>query len=259
MFPSFEVLIFLLAIGFLAGVASALLGVGGGFIMVPAWVLILNLAGYVAVGTSLTAIIAISAVGVIIYLRRRRVDYRFGLPLASLGLTGAILGAYLTVFLQPLLEGIFGVALLAVSFFMISGRWGVHPPNTDGSVTAHRWLGSSLIFLSGVAAGLLGVGGGFTNVPVLVLVMSVPMSSAVGTSLLITMFAALAGTLAHTTVGGMIPLYTLSLMLGGVVGAPLGARVAWRLSESSHRRIFGLFLSVIGAVMVVRWIIVMVG
>lgn len=111
------------AVGAAAGFTSALLGVGGGIIMVPAMILLFHTEAHRAVATSLAAMLPIIGTGLIRHYGFGNVDARMALILAAGGVLGAWLGAGLAARLPgQVLQRIFGALLLAVALRMLLGR-----------------------------------------------------------------------------------------------------------------------------------------
>jgi len=112
-----------LAVGLVAGAAAGLLGVGGGFLMVPAMVVLLGEPQHVAQGTSLLVIVPTTLVGTIANVRRRNLDPPFLIPLGIAGALGAVAGALISVQIDgEVLRRIFGVVLIAVSMRLLLQR-----------------------------------------------------------------------------------------------------------------------------------------
>jgi uncharacterized membrane protein YfcA len=112
-----------LALGFVAGILTVLLGIGGGFIMVPAMIYILGMAARVVIGTSLVMILAVSAVTTfILALTTQSVDIVLAGLLLLGGVTGAQYGARLATRLKPdLLRLALALIILAVALRMALG------------------------------------------------------------------------------------------------------------------------------------------
>lgn len=112
-----------LALGFLAGILTVLLGVGGGFVLVPAMIYILGMAPRVVVGTSLVMILAVSAATTMIHaLTTRSVDIVLAALLLVGGVLGAQYGARLTTRLKPdLLRFSLAIIILMVALRMALG------------------------------------------------------------------------------------------------------------------------------------------
>jgi hypothetical protein len=112
-----------LAIGFLAGVLTVLLGIGGGFILVPAMIYLLGMPARVVIGTSLVMILTVSAGTTMIHsLTTRAVDIVLAALLLVGGVIGAQYGAVLTTRLKPdYLRLALAVIILLVALRMFMG------------------------------------------------------------------------------------------------------------------------------------------
>jgi uncharacterized protein len=103
------------------------------------------------------------------------------------------------------------------------------------------WIGLA----GGIASGLFGVGGGVVLVPLLTLFLGLTQQEAHGTSLAVALFTAPAALIQYARTGHVDVLWSVTLALGSVIGAPLGARWAHATSEMNLRRAFGLLLLVL--------------
>lgn len=113
-----------LAVGLVAGVASGLAGVGGGIILVPAMVYLLDVPQYAAQGTSSLAILFTAASGTFVNVRNRRVDLRAAVVVGLGGVVTAFLGARLAVDMDPnLLSRLFGLLVLVSGVRMAVDGW----------------------------------------------------------------------------------------------------------------------------------------
>lgn len=99
--------------GVTVGFLSALLGVGGGIVMVPFMILVLGKGQHLAEGTSLLVIIPTAIVGVLVHRRRGYISWASSLVLAIGGIAGALVGARLALLMEPSrLKAIFGAFLI---------------------------------------------------------------------------------------------------------------------------------------------------
>jgi uncharacterized membrane protein YfcA len=117
-----------LALGFIAGMLTVLLGIGGGFILVPAMIYLLGMAARVVIGTSLVMILAVSAATTMVHaLTTRSVDIVLAALLLVGGVVGAQYGAVLAARVKPdLLRFALAVIILLVALRMALGlAW--HP------------------------------------------------------------------------------------------------------------------------------------
>lgn len=229
------------AVGALAGFFSGLFGVGGGILIVPGLVLVMRMGQRLAHGTSLAAIIPIAISGVITYAIHDSVDW----PVAGLIILGAIGGAVLgTRWLQNLnqrvLRLVFATFLVATAVRLL-----VNPSHPAGRGPLELWLALALVgigVVSGVLAGLLGVGGGIVVIPALVVLFSVPDAVAKGTSLAVIIPTALVGTF------GNLRNSNADLGLAAIVGllgaafAYLGSHLSLHMSARLSSVLFAILL-----------------
>lgn len=233
----------------LIGLSLGLLGSGGSILTVPVLVYLVGEPEKLAIAESLAIVGGISLVGAIPYALKRQIDWRsvlwFGVP----GVTGTFLGAALSVFVSGVVQLLlFAVVMLLAAVMMVRPQRGeVQPAPHPRSPLKIGLEGLGV----GVVTGLVGVGGGFLIIPALVLLGGLPMSLAVGTSLLIIAAKSFAGFSKYTHVlteqnpsihWNLILIFTAI----GIVGSFLGARLGKSVSNDSLKRGFAGFLVVMG-------------
>jgi len=230
-----------LSIGLGAGFAGGLLGVGGGFIITPALILLLNMKPHIAVATSLFAVTMTSLSSTLYYAEKGLVDFHLGMMLESASMLGAILGAHLALALPGnVIEIAFGLVLGYASLKMAFSK-GVHGDGREGEYR-HVWAGIAASFAAGILSGLLGIGGGTVKGPIMMLVMGVPVHTAVPTSSFMIGLTAAAGTIVYISAGLVEPVTAALTAVGVFLGAQAGSRVAVRTKPRMLRRIFGVVL-----------------
>lgn len=258
-----EILAYLLT-GAAAGLMAGLLGVGGGLVIVPA--LALLFAGevvadaylmHLAVGTSLAAIVPTSVASLLAHHRHGSVSWPAVRLLWPGIVAGALLGAWLARQISsPGLAVFFGAfeILVAAQLF-----YGARPAaHRDLPGLAGMTVAGSVI---GTVSALLGIGGGTLTTPFL-LWHGADIRHAVGTSASCGLPIALAGAAGFALAGlsamtglgwtsGFIYWPAVAgIVLASVPLAPLGARLAHRLPRLVLRRVFALFLLLVGVKMV---------
>ena len=245
----------LLAIGAVTGLAGGLLGVGGGFVMVPAMVYLMGTAQREANGTSLAVIVPVAIVGATILGGGHQVDLEVGIALAIGAVGGAVLGARMTRRISDIgLRRAFGVVAVAAGLVMIGDSvlravggnlhlvGGLHP--TGVSLWA---IGLVVGAVAGVLSGLLGIGGGAVMVPAMTLLMGLTQHMAQGTSLLVIIPTAISGSITHFRMGNIRLETAAWLSGGGIVGAVAGASLALASPDAILRLLFGCYLAFTGA------------
>lgn len=229
----------LLAAGLAAGLVSGLFGVGGGIVLTPVLHYILGYAWADAVALSLLVITVQAPLGIYQHARRDAVRPRLALPLATGGLGGVLLGAWLLPRIQvPWLKLAFAALMVFAAWRMV-GR--IQARRDEG-----RGLNAPLLLALGFAAGvvsrLLGVGGGILTVPVLAL-LGVPAHLAVGTSLVSVWTNATFATVLNL-IAGIDWTDGVLLAAGALAGVPAGVWAAHALPETGLRRVIAGGLTV---------------
>lgn len=267
----FGLLVLLAALG--AGAFGALLGVGGGLILVPVLTLFLAVDIKLAVAASLLGVIAVSTTASTTYLARGWADRRLGLVLLVATAIGGILGGYLAGVLDDrVIAGIFGVVLLMVVGQMVRRRVeapidpdslpgrlemdGSYVEPTTGQEVHYRarriGIGGGISVGAGALSGLLGIGGGVVNVPTMNVLMGVPIRVAVSTSTYMLGATAVASAVLYYARGEIDGLIAAPVVVGVLVGARLGARLASRVPQRTLRQVFALVALVFAVQMLLR-------
>lgn len=221
----------------------SMLGLGGAMVYNPLMVWF----GYdfksvvVPTGLLLNGLTAASAAWV--YYRRKMIDFNIALPLVVTSALGAPAGAYLTQFVPTsTLLWLFTLAVLFAGGRMLLVSKVAEPQQVRGT-PAQRVLWGGLLGLGiGAIAGMLGIGGGFLIVPLLML-MGYPTKTAAATSAFTVVFSSVTGFLGHLAVGHFDWALMLSAAVAVIVGSQAGARVMHaRMRPRLLKQMFGLVL-----------------
>jgi uncharacterized membrane protein YfcA len=258
-------IVFLLAtfmISFGAGVFGALLGLGGGAILVPMLTLVLGIDIHYAIGASIVSVIATSSGAAAAYLRDGVSNIRIGMFLEMATTTGAITGALIAAYVGgPGLFIIFGAVLLYSAYAMFRGRGAELPSGVKmGPLANFLQLGSSyydavlkrqikynvrgaryglpLMFVAGAVSGLLGIGSGVLKVPAMDIAMKLPMKVSTATSNFMIGVTAAASAGVYFIRGDINPFIAAPVALGVLIGAATGTRVMMRVRSTQIRWIF---------------------
>jgi uncharacterized protein len=251
-------LLLLVAVGGFIGFLSGLFGVGGGFLLTPILMMI-GIPPTVAAASGLNGVVATSASGVGAHSRLGNVDLKLGTVLLVGSLAGAGVGVHFTKLLRLLGDADFVITL---AYIVVLGSVGgymffeslqklrrgamvpkrARPPgraqaflrNLPWRMTfPHSRVEHSVLVplflavLVGVLSAIMGVGGGFIMIPIMVYLLGMPTHVAVGTSLFQILFTCAGATYMHATTNLDVDfVLALLLAMGSALGAQFGARVS---------------------------------
>jgi len=238
------------ALAAVVGLTLGLLGGGGSILMVPLLTYVAGMPTAEAITASLVVVGATSAVSAVGHARAGRVRWRTGLLFGATGMTGALAGGLIGGHLPgQLLMAAFAMLMVITALAMLRGR---RSTATTGEATPSP--GRVLLVGAGVGlvTGLLGAGGGFLIVPALTLLAGLPITAAVGTSLLVIAMNSAAGLAGHLTAVPVDWALTGAITAAAVLGSLAGARLLTRVSAEKLRRGFGWFVLVMGAFVLVQ-------
>jgi uncharacterized membrane protein YfcA len=268
----------ILGLGVAIGFISGMFGIGGGFLMTPL-LIFLGISPAVAVASVPSHIAASSFSSAISYWRRNAID----MPLALMLLVGGVLGTAAGVALFTLLRrlgqlditiGLSYVALLTSVGSVLAAeslraiiRERRGAPIELRRPGSHTWLHRlpfklrfkrSRIFVSvipvwvigfvmGFVGAIMGIGGGFMLVPMLVYFLRVPTATVIGTSTVLTLVTMLSATMLHAATNHQVDaILALMLMIGGSIGAQFGAQAGQNMRAERLRLLLGLLILAVG-------------
>lgn len=312
-------------VGVLIGIASGLLGIGGGTVMVPIFRLAFGMSATMSTATSLFAIIPTSVSGAISHVKGKTCIPALGI---AAGLGGACLSPvgvwlaqlspdWLVMLAAALIIGYSAINMFKKAFKVSragqpakgadaaaspstqssgapegsrtevrvafatarisgTGETLADPSATGGSSAAMPSLtssgepaasassddsplsrkqllqGAAIGLIAGLASGYVGVGGGFIMVPLMLSIIGIPMRKASGTSLIAVMILAIPGVIEQGIIGNINYLAGIAVVIGTIPGAVIGAKLVTKVPERTLRLLFGCFLIVAAAMLVLN-------
>lgn len=256
MLPTLE----LFVAAFIASVCGSMVGLGGGFILVPLLRLVFNLPPDQAAGTSLVLVTANSGAGAFTYFLQRQVNVRLGLIFASGGLPGSIVGALLSKRISPqTFDWVFSIFLVAIALDMIFNarlRMAGRVEHAAGGTKPMSYRAAvGLGFLVGLASSLFGIGGGVITVPSMLYFSSLPAHAISATSHFVLILTSPTGLLVHALQHDVKVPDVIPLVAGGLAGGPVGARLSLRLKSPQLLILVGIALFAVAGSLVLRHII----
>jgi uncharacterized protein len=267
-----------LAMGLAVGFISGMFGIGGGFLMTPLLIFI-GVSPAVAVATVSSHIAASSMSGAVSYWRRRALDLALALMLLAGGIIGTVAGVWLFTLLRSIgqLDITIGVSYVLLlgsvgSMMVIEGIGAILRAHQGKPVQlrhpgSHTWIHGlplkirfkqSRIYISaipvvaigftmGFVGAIMGIGGGFLLVPMLIYLLRVPTNVVIGTSMVLTLITMASATILHAATNHLVDaVLALILMVGGVIGAQFGARSGQKMRSERLRLLLGVLVLAVG-------------
>lgn len=246
-----EVLIFLISL--VAGSLGSMLGLGGGFFIVPALVLFLDFPMHEAVSLSLASICGIASSSFLIYAKNGTVNFKLGFSLEFFTFLGVLIGSIFANHLSSsFLEFLFGIVLIYVSFRMIKSSPVKYKKNPTSRRTFSFAFAYFSSFIAGLIASMLGLGGGVLKVPIMTLILNVPIKMAIGTSELMITITSFTATMSYYLQGVGKIYYELFGLTGGFLGGQLGSRTSLKMKSLLLKKLFALVLGCLSVIMLIK-------
>ena len=276
------IVVIAILVGLCIGILSGMLGIGGGTLMIPIFRLGFGMTAIAATATSLFAIVPTSLVGCATHIKNRTCIPKLGVITGLAGACASPIGVALAS-MSPswMIMLAAGLVILYAAYNMI--RKGLALPKTssvaaivgstvgasqtvaaanpspDGytDLTADDlgkriWLGIPIGLVAGLAAGYVGVGGGFIMVPMFLGVIGVMMKQASGTSLIAVAILAIPGVIEQALLGNITFSIGIAIFCGSIPGAIIGANLVRRIPERTLRLAFGVLLVITGIILIVN-------
>ena len=278
----------ILGMGGLVGLLSGLFGVGGGFLLTPL-LMWMGIPPAVAVASDTNQIVAASVSGTIAHSRNKNVDFKLGFIILVGSLVGGSFGTALVKVLRSLgnfdfvLKSTYVVMLLGVGTFMFiesinalrrkKGQKETDIPKESGAMRFMNKLPMKMHFevsgidcsiislfilglLIGILAAIMGVGGGFIMLPVMIYLLGMPTIKAVGTSVFVIIFTAINVTMAQSTLNHTVDVVlAIVLLIGSSIGAQFGAKLGKKLPAEQLRIIFSVIVLAVMAKMLLDLVV----
>jgi uncharacterized membrane protein YfcA len=273
----------LLGLGLMIGFLSGLFGVGGGFLLTPLLMMI-GIPPTVAAASDANQIVAASTSGTLAHWRLGNVDFKMGLLLVAGGVAGGTLGVQLIKILREAGNADFVIKITYIVMLSIIGSymfqeslrnlkpgWLARKKKRAGKTSTFAAINRIMplkanfeksgvtlsmitVFLLGalvgVLAAIMGVGGGFIMVPVMVYILRMPMHVVVGTSLFQVLFTCVNVTFMQSYYNHTVDLtLAVLLLIGSTVGAQIGARISTYLKADQLKIILATIVLLVMASM----------
>ena len=224
------------------------IGIGGGVLWMPFLLVILKMNPEIAVPTSLWIQTFGKGSARITYLKQRTADLKLAVLLIVIAIPGIAAGAYIASRIKPsLIELVLGILILTTAFLFVSSHQNdadSESPQTEVEKVYRRlWVAVPI----SIGSGMLSTGMGEWLIPVMRNRLSLKMSSAIATCILLTFAVCLIGSSFHLILGGRADWSTVLWAVPGVlIGGQIGPRITQKINERLLKEIFIFLLTLIG-------------
>lgn len=265
----------LLLSGFLVGLLSSFLGIGGGSIIVPVLTLVFKVPIHVAIATSLISVIFASSNASAEYIKKGLTNIKIGLFLETVTTFFAVLGGLLSVSInEKYLFIMFGVVLLITAYFYVknivgkssdlmssnknsksffSGDYYDENLNKKITYTPQRLISTTIVSsTAGLLSGMLGIGGGVFKVPAMNLISKIPIKVSTTTSNFMMSITAAAASLVYLKTNLINPVIAGFVVSGVFFGSNIGVKFFPKLKDEKIKFLFTAFLILIAIQMLYR-------
>ncbi|RLQ96710.1 sulfite exporter TauE/SafE family protein [Falsibacillus albus] len=243
---AFIITIFIL--GFIGSFISGMVGIGGSVINYPLLLFVPPLIGFAsftaheASGITAVQVFFATLSGVWAYRKDGYLNKKLIIYMGIAVLIGSLLGGFGS---DHMSEGninvVYGIlAILAVILMFIPRKGKEDRPNNE--VEFSKWLASSLAFIVGVAAGIVGAGGAFLLVPIMLVVLKIPVRMTIASSLAITFISSIGSMSSKIITGQVLLIPAIVLVIASIIASPLGAKVGKKVNTKFLQIFLGILI-----------------
>lgn len=231
----------------IASVVSAI-GLGGGILWMPFFLIVMEMRPEVAVLSSLLIQTAGMGSGTLAFFRQKRVDLRLGLFLLSVAVPGIALGARVARQIDASqMETLLGILVMTTAFLFVSSNEKYDDMGKERVEVRHAYRHSWIIVFASVISGMLSISMSEWLIPMMRSRLSLRMSNAIATCIFITFGTCVIGSSAHLLMGGSSELsIVLCAVPGVIIGGQIGPRITRRINERLLKEIFIFLLTLVG-------------
>ncbi len=240
--------------GLAASVFGSIVGLGGGFVVIPIMRLFFDIAPGQTAGTSLLLVFATSIAAGIAYIRQKKVDLAIGNRLALGAVPGSVLGVIVVHKVSNAgFDVLYAIALVTLAINVL------RPKKYDEielrAIVRDPWVSAGVGLAMGFFSSLFGIGGGVVLVPFLLIYGRMQPHVVAATSTYAVLLTAPIGVFAHIATRDVNWAYAVPLVVGGVAGGTLGPAIAKRVSSPLLVRLLGVGLIFAAIGMIARHVL----
>ncbi|MDY7430591.1 sulfite exporter TauE/SafE family protein [Bacillus sp. V26] len=243
-------IITLFIIGFIGSFISGMIGIGGSVInypmllYIPSLVGVLSLTAHEVSGIGAIQIFFATLGGVWAYRKSGFLNKKLIIYMGTSILIGSVFGSYFSHFISEKgINFIYGIlAIIAVILMLIPKRGQAHKEGEE--VIFNKWLASSIAFIIGGVSGILGAGGAFILVPIMLSILNIPVRITVASSLAITFLSSIGATVGKVITGQVLFVPAMVLIIASLIASPVGAKVGQKVETKFLQWILALLILV---------------
>lgn len=242
---SFSFIILLFIIGFIGSFISGMVGIGGAIINYPMILYIPALFGFASYtahevsGITAVQVFFATLAGVWAYRKSGYIEKTLVLYMGVSILGGSFAGSLSSTLLsENEVNAVYGVLATIAAIMMFVPK----KETLTKELTYNKWVASVLAFIVGFASGIVGAGGAFLLVPIMLVVLKLPVRVTIATSLTVTFISSIGITIGKVTAGQVLFGPSIIVALASILASPLGARVGKKMSQSLLRWILALLI-----------------
>lgn len=244
-----EFIIILFILGFIGSFLSGMLGVGGAIINYPLILFIPPLIGLTALtahdvsGIVAAQVFFATLSGIFAYRKGGYLNKSLIMVMGISILTGSLLGGYGSQYLSgDTVNFVYGILVLLASFLMFIPR---KSKAIEGQVFHYnRVIAIILSFIVGIGAGIVGAGGAFLLVPIMLTVLKVPIRVTIATSLAVTFMSSIGSVTGKLLSHQMLFLPSVVVIVASIIASPIGAKLGQKMNPKLLRWILVVLILV---------------
>ncbi|PEM80876.1 hypothetical protein CN558_28805 [Bacillus wiedmannii] len=239
-----SLVVLLFIIGFIGSFISGMVGIGGAIINYPMILYIPVLLGFTSYtshevsGITAVQVFFATFAGAWAYRKSNDMDKTLVVYMGASILIGSFIGSFGANVLEEHTVNVVYAALATIAAIMMF----VPKRNNADKVKYNKWLASLLAFIVGGASGIIGAGGSFLLVPIMLVILKLPIRTTIATSIAITFISSIGITTGKVITGQVVVIPALIIAVASIFAAPLGARVGKRLNQKALQYMLSILI-----------------
>ncbi|RUL48620.1 MULTISPECIES: sulfite exporter TauE/SafE family protein [Lysinibacillus] len=240
--------ILLFVIGFISSFLSGMLGIGGAIVKYPMLLMIPPALGFHALtahevsGISALDVLFVSIAGVIGYRSGGYLNKSLITIMGMSVLIGTFIGSFGSQYLtEAQVNIVYGILALVAAVMMFIPKKELDDIPLD-QVTFNKPIAAILAFFVGIGSGVVGAGGGFLLIPIMLSILHIPARMAIASSLAITFISSLAGSIGKISTGQIDYPTAVIIIIAGIIAAPLGAKISQKMNTKVLQNILAVLI-----------------